>query len=161
MPVQRLKDFLDEKHIKYVSLKHSPAYTAADTAHAAHIPGKIMVKTVVVRLDGKPAMLVLPSNYKVYPDLLKRELGVDDAALVPEDEFRELFPGCDVGAMPPFGHLYGLRTYADQCLAEDDEIAFNAGSHVELIRLSWSDFQRLERPEIRTFALKNITHNHE
>ncbi len=156
MPSQKLKQFLDENRIEYVTLKHSPAFTAAKTAHAAHIPGKTMVKTVIVRIDGAPAMLVLPSSYKVFSDLLKQELGAEEVDLIPEAEFQEMFPGCETGAMPPFGNLFGLETYAAESLAEDTEIAFNSGTHVELIRMSWADYKRLVNPKIRMFSFKNI-----
>ena len=156
MPTQKLKEFLDENRIKYVTMRHSPAFTAAETAHAAHIPGKIMVKTVIVRVDGAPAMLVLPSSYKVHAELLKQELGATNVDLVPEAELPALFPGCETGAMPPFGNLFGLDTYAAESLAEDSEIAFNSGSHVELIRMSWNDYERLANPKIRMFSFKNI-----
>lgn len=156
MPTQRLTQFLDDNHIKYVTIRHSPAFTAAETAHAAHIPGKIMAKTVIVRVDGAPAMLVLPSCYKVHSDLLKQELGATDVSLVSEFELPDLFPGCETGAMPPFGNLFGLDTYAAESLAEDSEIAFNSGSHEELIRMSWEDYERLVSPKIRMFSFKNI-----
>jgi len=156
VPSQRLKEFLDENHIKYVALRHSPAFTAAETAHAAHIPGKTMVKTVIVRVDGAPAMLALPSNYKVLSDLLKQEIGAEEVDLLAEDEFQELFPGCDTGAMPPFGNLFGMDTYAAESLAEDAQIAFNSGTHVELIQMSWLDYERLVQPKIRMFSFKNM-----
>lgn len=156
VPSQRLKEFLDENRIKYVVLRHSPAFTAAETAHAAHIPGKTMVKTVIVRVDGAPAMLALPSNYKVLPDLLKQEIGAEEVDLIPEDDFQELFPGCETGAMPPFGNLFGMDTYAAESLAEDAQIAFNSGTHVELIQMSWLDYERLVHPKIRMFSFKNM-----
>jgi Ala-tRNA(Pro) deacylase len=152
MPVRRLKEFLDSQNVKYVTLSHSPAYTAQEIAASAHIPGKELAKTVVVRLEGKMAMAVLPASYQVDFDLLKQAAGVNQAELASEREFKDLFPECEVGAMPPFGNLYGMEVFVAESLAEDEEIAFNAGSHKELIRLSYKDFERLVQPKAMKFT---------
>jgi Ala-tRNA(Pro) deacylase len=154
MPVNKLKDFLDSQDVKYVTITHSPAYTAQQIAASAHIPGKELAKTVVVKIDGKLAMAVLPASYKVDFDLLKEAAGAESVELAGEVEFKETFPGCEVGAMPPFGNLYGLDVYVAESLAEDDEIAFNACSHTELIKLSYADFEKLVKPKIVKMSLK-------
>lgn len=148
MPLRRLKEFLDSNRIKYVSISHSTAYTAQEIAAAAHIKGKELAKTVMVKIDGKLAMVVVPASSKVDFDLLQDITGAHQVELASEPEFRSLFPECEVGAMPPFGNLYDMDVYVAESLAEDDEIAFNAGSHTELIRLSFHDFERLVRPRI-------------
>ncbi|MBP2681828.1 MAG: YbaK/prolyl-tRNA synthetase associated region [Candidatus Krumholzibacteriota bacterium] len=154
MPVKKLKEFLDASKIKYVCITHSPAYTAQQIAASAHIPGKELAKTVMVKLDGKLAMAVLPASLKVDFDLLKQASGATNVELATEGEFRETFPECELGAMPPFGNLYGMAVYVATPLAADEEIAFNAGSHVELIKLSYKDFERLVRPKVADLSHK-------
>ena len=152
MPVQKLKEFLDSHEVKYVTIQHSPAYTAQEIAAIAHIPGKQLAKTVMVKLDGKMAMAVLPASYKVDLDRLKEAAGASTAKLASEQEFKDLFPGCEIGAMPPFGNLYGMEVVVAASLAEDEDIAFNAGSHSELIRLSYQDFEGLVEPKVVEFS---------
>ena len=147
MPGRKLKEFLDQQGVKYVTITHSPAYSANEIAASAHIKGKELAKTVIVKLDGKMAMAVLPSSDRVDFELLKRAAGATQVELADEREFRDLFPDCELGAMPPFGNLYGMEVLASKRLAEDEEIAFNAGSHDQLIRLGYGDFERLVRPK--------------
>src|SRR5271169_823017 len=152
MPLNKVRAFLDEYHIKYVVISHSKAYTAQGIAAIAHIPGQELAKTVIVKLDGALAMAVLPASYQVDLPALKRATGVREAALASEREFKQHFPDCETGAMPPFGNLYGIPVYVDESLTEDREIAFNAGSHYELIKLAYADFQRLVGPEVMSFS---------
>jgi Ala-tRNA(Pro) deacylase len=154
MPVRKLREFLDTNRIKYVTVTHSTAYTAQEIAASAHIRGRELAKTVMVKLDGKMAMAVLPASQKVDFDLLKRMARAARAELATEQEFKDAFPGCELGAMPPFGNLYGMEVYVADGLVEDDEIAFNAGSHTELIRLKYLDFERLVKPKVVELALK-------
>jgi len=154
MPVQKLKLFLDHEGVKYVSIRHSLAYTAQEIAASAHVPGTELAKTVVIRLDGRTAMVVLPAAQRVDFAALKAMTGASEARLASEQEFRDTFPDCEVGAMPPFGNLYGLEVFVSPRLAEDDEIAFNAGSHTELIRLAYRDFARLVRPRVMELSGK-------
>ena len=154
MPVQKLKEFLDSRNVKYVTITHSASYTAQEVAASAHVPGKELAKTVVVKLDGKMALAVLPASFRVNLDLLKKTTGAGSLELATEDEFRDRFPGCDLGAMPPFGNLYDMPVYVSELLAEDDEIAFNAGSHTELIRLAYADFERLVQPKVLAFTVQ-------
>ena len=156
MPVKKLKDFLDNQNIKYVTISHSPTYTAQEIAASAHIPGKVMAKTVMVKIDGKMAMAVLPASCKVDFDLLKKAAGASTVGLASEQEFKNLFPECEIGAMPPFGNLYGMEVFVADALAEDEEIAFNAGSHTELIRLAYKDFERLVKPRIVKFSSRDL-----
>ena len=154
MPLKKLKDFLDSHHVNYTVISHSPAYTAQEIAGSAHIPGKELAKTVMVKLDGRMAMAVLPATHKVDFDLLKKVAGVRKAELASEQEFKDLFPDCDLGAMPPFGNLYGLDVYVAERLAEDEEIAFNAGSHTELVRLAYQDFEKLVKTKKVNFSTR-------
>jgi Ala-tRNA(Pro) deacylase len=153
MPVQRLKDFLDEHQVKYVVISHSRAFTTQEIAAATHIPGKEIAKTVIVDIDGQTAMAVLPGSQKVDLALLRDALGAERVTLAKEAAFKDRFPGCDLGAMPPFGNLYGMPVYVADSLTEDEEIAFNAGSHDQLVKLAYRDFARLVRPEVMRFAV--------
>jgi Ala-tRNA(Pro) deacylase len=152
MPVTRLKEFLDSNNIKYILISHSPAYTAQAIAASAHVSGKDLAKTVMIKVDGKMAMAVLPASYQVDFGLMKETVGAKKIELATESEFKDLFPECEVGAMPPFGNLYNMDVFAAARLAEDDEIAFNAGSHTELIRLAYKDFERLVKPKVVKFS---------
>jgi len=154
MPVKKLKDFLDDRGIKYVAISHSPAYTAQEIAASAHVPGQELAKTVMVKIDGELALAVLPASFRVDFELLQSTLGAEKIELASEHEFRGKFPGCELGAMPPFGNLYGMNTFVADRLAEDDEIAFNAGSHTELIRLRYEDFHRLVQPTTLEFIAR-------
>ena len=146
MPETRLKEFLDEEHVKYVSIGHSPAFTAQETAAAAHVPGKQFAKSVIIKIDGDLAMVVLPASERIQLAILRETLGTRDVELADENDFKEVFPDCETGAMPPFGNLYGMNVFVSQVLREDEEIAFNAGSHSELIRLNYADYERLVHP---------------
>ncbi len=154
MPLQKLRNFLDEQGVRYVLIVHSPAYTAQEIAASAHIPGKKLAKTVMAKVDGQMTMFVLPATYHLDLDKCKTALNAREVELATEEEFKYLFPECEIGAMPPFGNLYGLPVYACKELAENDEIAFNAGSHRELIKLPFKDFERLAKPEILDVSMK-------
>ena len=153
MPVEKLKSYLDENKIKYVTIKHSSAYTAQEIAALAHVPGKDLAKTVIIKINGKMAMAVLPASYKVSFDDLKETLGMTEVRLAYEQEFIDKFPDCEVGAMPPFGNIYGMEVYVADSLAEDEEIAFNACSHTELIKMKFTDFERLVKPKRIRFSV--------
>ncbi|MFA5804753.1 MAG: YbaK/EbsC family protein [Melioribacteraceae bacterium] len=152
MPTKMLKEFLDHNKVRYVSINHSLAYTSQEIAASAHIKGKELAKTVLIKIDGKLAMCVLPASNKVDFDLLEKSLGGKNARLANEVEFKDKFQECEVGAMPPFGNLYGLDVYAEESLAKDKEIAFNACSHTELIQMSYQDFERLAKPKMMKFS---------
>jgi Ala-tRNA(Pro) deacylase len=152
MPMRPLLDFLNRHQVKYVTISHSPAYTAQEIAASAHIPGKELAKTVIVKLDGTLAMVVLPASEHIDFDRLTHATGAAHAELASEQDFQDKFPECEVGAMPPFGHLYGMEVLVAARLAEDEEIAFNAGTHTELIRMAYRDFARLVQPKVITMA---------
>lgn len=152
MPSRKLKEFLDANKIKYLSIQHSPAYTAQEIAASAHIHGKELAKTVIIKKDGKLAMAVLPANYHVDVEALKKATDANNLTIATEQEFKDIFPECEIGAMPPFGNLYGMDTYVDDALAENKEIVFNAGTHTELIRISYQDFVKLVKPEVLSFV---------
>jgi Ala-tRNA(Pro) deacylase len=152
MPARALQTFLDSHQVKYVTIRHSPAFTAQEIAASAHIPGKQLAKTVMVKLDDNLAMAVLPASDKVDFERLKAAAGAHTVALANEQDFQDRFPECEVGAMPPFGNLYGLDVWVAARLAEDEEIAFNAGDHTELMRMAYRDFDRLVQPKVGQFS---------
>jgi Ala-tRNA(Pro) deacylase len=153
MPIAKLKSLLDKNRIKYTVISHSPAYTAAEIAESAHIPGKELAKTVMVTLDGKMCMVVLPASKMVHLGRLRDAAGAQHAMLADESEFSASFPDCEIGAMPPFGNLYGMEVFVDEALTEDKEIVFNAGSHTELFRLAYSDYATLVQPRVLALTI--------
>ena len=147
MPSKMLKEFLDENDIKYVSIMHSLAFTAVDIAKSAHIPSKEMAKTVIVKIDDQLAMVVVPAAYRANLELLQQALDSTRVELATEVEFTKRFPDCEVGAMPPFGNLYDMEVYVAESLTEDDKIAFNGGSHSEVIQMDYRDYENLVKPK--------------
>lgn len=152
MPSKKLKEFLDSHNVRYVTISHSPAYTAQQIAESAHIPGKELAKTVIVKIGDKLAMAVVPASLNVNLRHLQEAIGSGQIDLASETEFKDLFPDCEVGAMPPFGNLYDMEVYVAEQLTEDDTIAFNAGSHTELVRLSYKDYEKLVAPRVVTLT---------
>jgi Ala-tRNA(Pro) deacylase len=158
MSVARLKDFLDNYCIRYIVISHSVAYTAQGIAALAHIPGKELAKTVIVKLDNTLAMAVVPASGQVDLPVLRAASGAKSVELASEMEFRTAFPDCETGAMPPFGNLYGMAVFADDALSQDEEIAFNAGTHRELFRMRWADYVSLVHPRILKLAASSKGH---
>jgi len=152
MTLIKLKEFLDANRVKYVTISHSVAYTAQGIAALVHIPGKELAKTVVVKIGRDLAMAVVPASCHVDLELLKKATGASTVQLATEDEFKDRFPDCETGAMPPFGNLYGMAVFADEGLAKDQEVAFNGASHRELVRMAWVDFERLVKPKVMKLA---------
>jgi Ala-tRNA(Pro) deacylase len=152
MPVRKLKEFLDRQGVRYVCITHSPAYTAQEVAQSAHITGRELAKTIIVKLDGELAMAVLPATKKVVVQDLREVTGSDQVRFATEEEFKQRFPECETGAMPPFGNLYGMEVFVAESLLENDEIAFNAGTHTEVIKMGFKDFDRLVHPRIMSFT---------
>lgn len=152
MPIQRLKRLLDERRVRYRTIHHSPAYTAQELAHATHISGKELAKVVMIEVDGEMAMAVIPACQRLRLSAVADAANAERAVLAKESDFAELFPDCDVGAMPPFGNLWGLPVFVSASLAEDEQIAFSAGTHFEVIQLAFDDFKGMVEPRIGDFA---------
>ena len=155
MPAQKLRRYLDANDVRYLTIQHSPAYTAQDIAEAAHVSGKVLAKTVVLKVEGALVMAVLPATHKVDLEMMREALGASKVELAHESDFATAFPGCEVGAMPPFGNLWDVPVFVEETLAENEQIVFNAGTHTELIRLDFRDFEALVKPTIAslTFAV--------
>ncbi len=149
---EKVIDFLDSRHILYKQCTHSPAYTAQGLAHVQHVSGKELAKVVMVMSKGRLVMTVLPASHRLELHLLARLMNTDDIRLATEEEFQNIFPDCELGAMPPFGNLYDLEVWVDPALREHESIVFNAGSHVETIQMSFADFQRFVNPKVGRFA---------
>ena len=148
MPLTKLREFLDSHDVKYLVISHSVAYTAQGIAALVHLSGKRLAKTVIVKIDGALAMAVVPASLHVDLDLLRVASDAHMVELATEREFKDAFPDCETGAMPPFGNLYNMPVYADSSLAENEEITFNAGTHRELMRMAWADMVWLVNPRI-------------
>jgi Ala-tRNA(Pro) deacylase len=153
MSLQKLRQFLDQQNVKFVTVTHSPAFTALEIAAAAHVPGKEMAKVVMVKIDGELAMVVLPASMKVDFGRLLDATGAQEVELAHERDFKDLFPDCALGTMPPFGNLFGLHTFVAEELTEDEQIAFNAGSTTEVIKLAYRDYARLVQPRVLPFRI--------
>ena len=153
MPVDKLRQFLDAEGVKYVLIIHSRAYTAQEIAAKMHIHGWELAKTTILKVDGKFMMAVMPAPIQVDMSAFREAAGAKAVALAAEEEFKQLFPECELGAMPPFGNLYGLPVYVDDRLVADPSIVFNAGTHTEAIRMDFADFKRLVNPKIAHFGV--------
>jgi Ala-tRNA(Pro) deacylase len=152
MPLKKLGEFFDAHHITFKTIRHTQAFTAQEIAASAHIPGRELAKTVMVKIDGTMTMVVLPASYRVDFELLKSATGAREVRLATEKEFQDMFPECEIGAMPPFGNLYGMEVYVAESLAKDGEIAFNGGTHTELVKISYKDFEIHVRPKLARFS---------
>jgi Ala-tRNA(Pro) deacylase len=151
---RRVKEYLEQNHVPYTHCTHRLAYTAQEVAAAQHVPGRQMAKTIVLKTDSQFSLVALPATMKLDMKALRDELPFAHVELATEKEFASLFPDCEVGAMAPFGSLYDLPVYVDKSLADDDEIVFNAGTHVDTIRIKYKDFAQLARPTIVNAAVR-------
>ena len=153
MPVPNIREFLDQNQVAYSVVRHAPAFTAEETAATAHVPGREMAKAVIVKVDGRLVMTVLPASRMLDVDHFRAVTRAKTLQLASEEECARRCRGAEVGAMPPFGNLYKMETWVDETLSADEEIAFNAGTHTELIRMRFADFERLVRPRVHPFSL--------
>jgi Ala-tRNA(Pro) deacylase len=146
--MKRLKDLFDDAKISYEVYNHPLAYTAQEIAQKQHFPGDEMAKVVMLVVDANLVMGVVTASEKVHLPTVRQNLGAKDVRLATEDEFTSRFPGCEVGAMPPFGNLFGIKVIVDPELENDKYIYFNAGNHVQTVRLAYKDFSALVKPQI-------------
>jgi Ala-tRNA(Pro) deacylase len=146
--LKKLQDYLEKNKVSYEVGYHQTAYTAQEIAAVQHVPGKEMAKVVMVKVDGRMVMLVLPASYRVETKKLKEALNCKKVGIVKEEAFQDLFPDCEIGAMPPFGNLYNLEVWVDKVLTENESIVFQAGSHVETLRIKYEDYARLVNPKV-------------
>jgi len=151
--LKRLKEYLEKNQVSFEVGYHQRVYTAQEIAAAEHVRGRELAKVVMVKADGKMVMLVLPASFRVDMEKLKGILKSKKVEKAKEEEFQDLFADCEVGAMPPFGNLYNLDVWVDQVLTEDKDIVFNAGSHVETLKIKYSDYARLVNPKVGQFSV--------
>jgi Ala-tRNA(Pro) deacylase len=152
---ERLEAYLRENLVPFEAQHHPRAVTAQEVAASEHVPGRMLAKTVMVLADGEMVMLALPAPYQVDLEKAAAALGVKEARLAEEEEFEDTFPDCEVGAMPPFGNLYGVPVYVEKTLAEDETIVFRSGTHTATMSVGYSDFERLVEPTVAQFARRN------
>jgi Ala-tRNA(Pro) deacylase len=152
MITKTLKEHLDAHNIKYTVVSHSPAFTAMEVAAMAHVPGRQMAKVVIMRLEQRLTMAVLPSNYRINSARMVKVMHTANLRIANENEFGHMFPDCELGAMPPFGNLYGMQTFVAKSLTEDKFITFSAGTHHEVITLHTEDYLDLVKPKIISFT---------
>lgn len=150
---RQLSEYLDSQQVRYQFHTHAPAYTAQGLAHIEHVSGKELAKVVMVMVDGRIVMSVLPASHRLDLDKFAELQQAQSVRLATEDEFRDVFPDCELGAMPPFGNLYHLDVWVDSVLRSHATIVFNAGSHVETILMNFSDFERLVNPKVASFSV--------
>lgn len=151
---QRLEEYLREKGVAYTFQHHPLAYTARGVAASEHVPANEMAKPVIVMADGRQVMIVVPATHELQMNELARAIGAYDARLADEREFGPTFPDCEIGAMPPFGNLYGLAVYVDESLSDDETILFQAGTHTDTMRINYADFVRLVNPKVAEVAVR-------
>jgi Ala-tRNA(Pro) deacylase len=152
---RNVKQYLFHNGVAYTHKKHPLAFTSQEIAEVDHIPGAEFAKTVVLEADGKMVFAVLPADHRIDFERLKSELGCETLNLVAEKAIKDRFEACETGAMPPFGKLFGIRVYCDDALAKNDEVEFNAGTHIDTVRMSFSNFLKLEEPVMESFSEKS------
>lgn len=155
MLARQVKKYLDSNKVDYSVINHSPAYTASQTAQAAHISGKQMAKVVIAKVDGNYCMFAIPAHTQLDFDTVQKKTKAKNVELAHEYEFNQKFSDCDVGAMPPFGDLYGMEVYLADSLKNQDWLVFNGGNHSELIRMNCNDFLKLAHPKFLPKCKKN------
>lgn len=153
MPIPHdLRSFLKEQHIQYRSLYHPSAYTAQQLAHVEHIKGQRIAKSVVLKAGDEFVLAVMPAAYKIDFGLMKKVVGKEELRLATETEIKQLFPDCEIGAIPPFGNIYRLKVFVDESLRANDEIIFSAGTHREAVQMRYDDFEKSVQPTVARFA---------
>ncbi|MCF7955361.1 MAG: YbaK/EbsC family protein [Phycisphaerae bacterium] len=152
----KLMDFLNKVSADYEVTEHLPTFTSQELAAEEHIPGIMVAKPVIVRADEEYYMCVLPACYKIDFDTLKRQVGADEIELADENEMAKLFDDCSLGAEPPFGSLYGLLTFMDSSLEDDEYIVFQGGTHDKSIKMDMEDYLELAMPRILSFCYPSL-----
>lgn len=146
--VKKLKELFDDAKVSYEVYNHPMAYTAQEIAQRQHFSGDQMAKVVILKVHDKLIMAIVTGSQKIHLATVCASLGADEMRLATEDEFCTKFPDCEIGAMPPFGNLFGLSVYVDPAVTKDESIYFNAGNHVQTVRLSYKDFENLVNPQV-------------
>ena len=149
----KLETYLNEAGVPHSHNPHRVAYTAQEIAESIHIPGRELLKSVILKVDQGPLVMgVLSADEIANLEVLRKVIGCRTLGLATEGEFQDSFPTCETGAMPPFGNLFGVPVYCDSSLEQNSEIEFNAGAHDETIRMAFADYRRLANPKMVQFA---------
>jgi Ala-tRNA(Pro) deacylase len=149
-----VSEFLRSRGVPFSVVSHRTAFTAQEEAAVAHVPGRMWAKTVVCVADGAPVLAVLPAHYSIEIEPLRQLIGATAVRLANEVELGPMYPGCELGAMPPLGPLYNQRVYMDESLSNDQEVVFNAGTHTDAVRMKLEDFVQLVQPVVGAFGRK-------
>jgi Ala-tRNA(Pro) deacylase len=149
---QRIRDYLESQDVPYEELHHSQAFSAQEMAHSLHVSGKICVKAVVAEGDHELVLIVVPATHRLKVEEFKSAMKAHQVEMLVESELVRLFPDCDLGAVPPFGNLYGIEVWVDRAVASTEKIVFCAGTHEDCIRMRYSDFAKLARPFVGHFS---------
>ena len=147
-----VQDYLDQLGVNYRLSRHDTAYTAADLAHMEHVPGRKVIKPVVVKADGQFVMCALPASHRIDLDTLREQLQANDIELAGESDLQQLFPECEVGAEPPIGRMFGIPTLMDESLFADDRVTFQAGTHQDAVTMTLAEYRRAAQPEVAYFG---------
>ena len=147
-----VQNYLDQMGVHYRLSRHDTTYTAQDLAAAEHIPGRKVIKPVVVKADGQFVMCALPASHRVDLDTLRSQLQASEVQLAAEDELVELFRGCETGAEPPIGRIFGMPTIMDESLFADERVTFQAGTHQDAVTMTLADYRRVAQPEVAYFG---------
>lgn len=148
-----LAEVLKRERVPYLTLRHPPAFTAPELSQVAHIPGRRSAKVVICIADTQPVQAVLPAHYSVDLEALRELVGSASLRLAREAEIADLYPEFEVGAMPPFGMMYGHRVFVERCFVGEPELVFNAGTHTDSLCMHYADFADIVRPTVGTFGV--------
>jgi Ala-tRNA(Pro) deacylase len=151
--VQVLAALLRRERVPHTTFRHAPAYTAQEVAAISHVPGRCWAKVVICIADDQPVQATIPAHHTVDLDQLRLLVGAATLRLARETEIAELYPDCEVGAVPPFGRLYGHRLFIDRCLVGEPEVVFSAGTHTDAFRMHYWDLAEIARPVVGTFGI--------
>lgn len=155
--IERVRRLLDEHRIQYEILPHREAFTSQEVAQSIHLPGRRLAKVIVLReAAGSTLMVVLPASEHLDLSVFRHMTGRQGVSMASEEELKRLFPDCELGAMPPFGNLYGLTTYVDACFWDERDFWFQAGNHHEVVRMKFRDYERVAGPFAGEYHLHEV-----
>lgn len=148
-----IQHYLQQQHVPFLRHWHPRAVTAQELAQALHVTGYHVVKSVIVQANQRLWICLIPATETLDLEKVREALGTQEARLATEDEFADLFPECEIGAEPPFGHLYGLPVLMDESLNATQDLLLRAGSHEEALEVRAEDFINLESPRRASLTL--------
>lgn len=147
-----IRDYLRSRGVLHETLLHRPSPTAAHRAQSVHVSGARVAKAVLIRAGSGFVLAVLPATHRIDLDRLAGILRTTDLGIATENELESVFSDCELGAIPPFGSIYGLRTVVDASLAGGNEIVIEGNARHEDLRIRFRDFEAIESPIRGRFA---------